>query len=38
MKYEIICDETNNPPEVIERNQLVVDIRIHADRQDEDDT
>ena len=26
--YMIICDDRNNPPEVIDRNELVVDIYI----------
>lgn len=25
-EYKIVCDETNNPPQVIDMNQLVVDV------------
>lgn len=33
--YRIICDETNNPPSVRERNEMVVDIIIDATRTGE---
>jgi hypothetical protein len=33
--YRLICDESNNPPAVVERNEMVVDILIDATRTGE---
>jgi len=31
-EYEAICDETNNPPEVLDTNKLIVDLYIKPTR------
>ena len=31
--YSVVCDESNNPPDVIDRNELKIDVAIKPDHK-----
>jgi len=30
--YSVVCDESNNPPNIVDRNELKIDVAIKPDR------